>query len=107
MKLEPAAISVLSQDIPVALVSATNGKSTAATMLAAALSTAGPVAFNSGGSNMREGVAMALDAAPSTTQDALRAQRVAEDRADPSGWGGRVYGKAHRRSRPSLRRRSS
>ncbi len=29
-------------------------------MLAAALSTAGPVAFNSGGSNMREGVAMAL-----------------------------------------------
>jgi lipid II isoglutaminyl synthase (glutamine-hydrolysing) len=60
MTLDPRAISLLSQDIPVAMVSATNGKSTAATMLAAALSTAGPVAFNSGGSNMREGVAMAL-----------------------------------------------
>ena len=48
----------------------------------------------------------ALDPAPATTSDALRAQRIAEDRADPSGWGGRLYGKAHRRSRPSLRRRS-
>ena len=47
-----------------------------------------------------------LEPAPATTSDALRAQRVAEDRADPSGWGGRLYGKAHRRSRPSLRRRS-
>lgn len=47
-----------------------------------------------------------LDAAPATTSDALRAQRIAEDRADPSGWGGRLYGKAHRRSRHSLRRHS-
>jgi hypothetical protein len=47
-----------------------------------------------------------LEPAPSPTSDALRAQRVAEDRADPSGWGGRLYGKAHRRARPSLRRRS-
>ena len=46
-----------------------------------------------------------LEPAPSPTTDALRAQRVAEDRADPSGWGGRLYGKAKRRSRPTLRRR--
>ena len=76
MKLEPAAISVLSQDIPVALVSATNGKSTAATMLAAALSTAGPVAFNSGGSNMREGVAMALSQTRRATHAVLEVDEM-------------------------------
>ena len=42
----------------------------------------------------------ALEPAAATTPDALRAQRVAEDRADPSGWGGRLYGKPKRRSRP-------
>ena len=47
-----------------------------------------------------------LEPADSSTPDALRAQRVGEDRADPSGWGGRLYGKAKRRSRPSLRRRT-
>ena len=41
-----------------------------------------------------------LDPASSPTTDALRAQRIAEDRADPSGWGGRLYGRAKRRSRP-------
>lgn len=60
MKVQPRAISDLAQGIPVTLVSATNGKSTAATMLTAALSSRGPVAFNAGGSNMREGAAMAL-----------------------------------------------
>ena len=69
MTIDPHAISALSQGIPVVIVSATNGKSTAATMLGAALSTAGPVAFNSGGSNMREGAAMAL----SHTRHATRA----------------------------------
>jgi UDP-N-acetylmuramyl tripeptide synthase len=69
IKVEPATISVLSHGIPTALISATNGKSTAATMLAAALATTGPVAFNAGGSNMREGVAMAL----SRTRHARRA----------------------------------
>ena len=38
-----------------------------------------------------------LDAAPAVTSDALRAQRIAEDRADPTGWGGRVYGRARPR----------
>lgn len=35
-----------------------------------------------------------LEPVPATTADALRAQRIREDRADPTGWGGRVYGKA-------------
>ena len=76
MKVQPQAISVLSHGIPVAVVSATNGKSTAATMLAAALSTAGPVAFNSGGSNMREGVAMALSQARRATRAVLEVDEM-------------------------------
>ena len=66
MRVLPDAIPVLAQGKSVVLVSATNGKSTVATMLAAALSAQGAVAFNSGGSNMREGVAMALSEAPSS-----------------------------------------
>jgi lipid II isoglutaminyl synthase (glutamine-hydrolysing) len=45
-----------------------------------------------------------LEPAPATTADALRAQRIREDRADPTGWGGRLYGKARPRRRPSRRR---
>lgn len=44
-----------------------------------------------------------LEPAPATTSDALRAQRIAEDRADPTGWGGRLYGRA--RPRRALLRR--
>ena len=42
----------------------------------------------------------------SPTSDALRAQRIAEDLADPTGWGGRQYGKARPRRRvvPRARR---
>jgi len=46
----------------VALVSATNGKSTTAALLAAAASTLGPLAFNRTGANMEEGLVVALDA---------------------------------------------
>ncbi len=76
MTIDPGAISRLSQGIPTALVSATNGKSTAATMLSAALSTAGPVAFNSGGSNMREGVAMALSQTRAATRAVLEVDEM-------------------------------
>jgi len=44
-----------------------------------------------------------LETAASTTPDALRAQRITEDRADPSGWGGRHYGKVQRQQRPRRR----
>ena len=43
------------------LVSATNGKSTTATLLAAAIKTLGPTAFNATGANMEEGMVVALD----------------------------------------------
>ena len=76
MTIDSGAISHLSQGIPTALVSATNGKSTAATMLSAALSTAGPVAFNSGGSNMREGVAMALSQTRAATRAVLEVDEM-------------------------------
>ena len=76
MTIDPATISVLSHGIPVVLVSATNGKSTAATMLSAALSTAGPVAFNSGGSNMREGAAMALSQTRTATRAVLEVDEM-------------------------------
>jgi CobQ-like glutamine amidotransferase family enzyme len=38
-----------------------------------------------------------LEQVPATAADALRAQRIREDRADPTGWGGRVYGRARPR----------
>jgi lipid II isoglutaminyl synthase (glutamine-hydrolysing) len=61
LSMLPGLVSELTVDKEVALVTGTNGKSTAATMLAAALVEHGQrVAFNAGGSNMLEGVAMAL-----------------------------------------------
>jgi CobQ-like glutamine amidotransferase family enzyme len=44
-----------------------------------------------------------LPPAPAPTADALRGQRLAEDRLDPTGWGGRSYGTPRRR-RPALAR---
>lgn len=42
-----------------------------------------------------------LEPVPAEAAQALRSQRITEDRADPSGWGGRRYGKARpRRSLP-------
>jgi hypothetical protein len=48
-----------------------------------------------------------LEPADATTSDALRAQRIAEDLADPTGWGGRLYGKARPRHGILRRRRSA
>lgn len=65
LRLLPNAITELTSGKQVVLVTGTNGKSTSATMLAAALgSTGDEAAFNSGGSNMLEGVAMALAQRP-------------------------------------------
>jgi hypothetical protein len=47
-----------------------------------------------------------LDPVLATTSDALRAQRIAEDRAAPTGWGGRLYGRARPR-RGLVRRRAT
>lgn len=61
-RLRPRTLSDLAVGRRTALVSATNGKSTTATLLAAATATLGPVAFNRTGANMEEGLVVALDA---------------------------------------------
>jgi len=62
LRIEPRTLDHLAAARTTALVSATNGKSTTSTMLAAAMRTLGPVAHNGGGSNMEAGLIVALDA---------------------------------------------
>jgi UDP-N-acetylmuramyl tripeptide synthase len=59
-----------------AIVSATNGKSTTTTMLAAALRGLGPVAHNDGGSNMEAGLIVALDGARRAPYAVLEADEL-------------------------------
>ena len=75
-KVMPGFVPAATASMSVVLVSATNGKSTAATMLAAALGGDGQLAFNSGGSNMLEGAAMALSERPRATQAVLEVDEM-------------------------------
>ena len=61
-RLRPRTLADLAAGRHTALVSATNGKSTTATLLAAAVRALGPTAFNATGANMEEGLVVALDA---------------------------------------------
>lgn len=61
-RLWPRTLDDLARGRTTLLVSATNGKSTTATLAAAAISTLGPTAFNATGANMEEGLVVALDA---------------------------------------------
>jgi UDP-N-acetylmuramyl tripeptide synthase len=61
LAIEPKALERLSAGRTVALVSATNGKSTTSWLLAAGIGTRGRVAFNLTGANMAEGLVWALD----------------------------------------------
>lgn len=61
-RLRPRSLADLAVGRRIVLVSATNGKSTTATLLAAAARTLGPTAFNATGANMEEGLVVALDA---------------------------------------------
>lgn len=61
-RLRPRTLADLAAGRQTVLVSATNGKSTTATLLAAAVGTLGPTAFNGMGANMEEGLVAALDA---------------------------------------------
>lgn len=61
-RLRPQTLADLAAGRKTALVSATNGKSTTATLLAAAVATQGRMAFNATGANMEEGIVVALDA---------------------------------------------
>jgi UDP-N-acetylmuramyl tripeptide synthase len=63
LRIDPDALSRLAAGRKVALVSATNGKSTTTRLLAEALGTAGAVAYNATGANMAEGLVTTLDAA--------------------------------------------
>jgi UDP-N-acetylmuramyl tripeptide synthase len=62
-KVDPRTLQRLAAGRTTAIVSATNGKSTTTTMLAAAVRSRGPVAHNAGGSNMESGLIVALDGA--------------------------------------------
>ncbi len=62
LAIEPRALERLSAGRALALVSATNGKSTTSWLLAAGVATRGRVAFNDTGANMAEGLVWALDA---------------------------------------------
>jgi len=61
-RVDPRTLERLAAGRTTAIVSATNGKSTTTTLLAAAMRTVGPVAHNDGGSNMASGLITALDA---------------------------------------------
>ncbi|HEV7187868.1 MAG TPA: MurT ligase domain-containing protein [Blastococcus sp.] len=62
LALAPGALSRLAEGRRVVLVSGTNGKTTTAHLIAAALRTAGPVAHNDTGANMPDGLVAALAA---------------------------------------------
>jgi lipid II isoglutaminyl synthase (glutamine-hydrolysing) len=61
-RLRAQTLADLSAGRRTVLVSATNGKSTTATLLDAAVQSLGPTAFNAMGANMEEGLVVALDA---------------------------------------------
>jgi UDP-N-acetylmuramyl tripeptide synthase len=62
LQIDPDALRRLAAGRLVALVSATNGKSTTTRLLAEALGTAGAVSYNATGANMAEGLVTTLDA---------------------------------------------
>ncbi|WP_371163953.1 MurT ligase domain-containing protein [Buchananella felis] len=64
LRLDPHLLERLARGRRVVLVTGTNGKSTTTRMIAAALSSVGQVATNSGGDNMLDGIASAFMAAP-------------------------------------------
>jgi lipid II isoglutaminyl synthase (glutamine-hydrolysing) len=63
LRLDRSALPRLASGRTVAIVSATNGKSTTSRLLNAALRTTGDTAFNDKGANMQAGVTVALDEA--------------------------------------------
>jgi lipid II isoglutaminyl synthase (glutamine-hydrolysing) len=63
LKLGGDVLRLLARDRVTALVSGSNGKSTTAALLAEAVGTLGPTAYNENGSNMASGLVVALEAA--------------------------------------------
>lgn len=77
----PEALSRLTADRAVVLVSATNGKTTTTRLLAAAVRSLGPVASNESGSNLESGLITALLSARPTTTAVLEVDEVVLPRA--------------------------
>jgi UDP-N-acetylmuramyl tripeptide synthase len=75
-RIDPRTLERLAAGRTTAIVSATNGKSTTTTMLAAAVRTVGPVAHNDRGSNMESGLITALDEARSAPFAILEADEL-------------------------------
>ena len=83
LRLAPGALARLATGRQVVLVSGTNGKTTTAHMVAAALRSRGAVAHNDTGANMDDGAVTALMAAPDAPAavlevDELHVGRVAD-----------------------------
>lgn len=76
LKLDPSILRQLGVGRRTALVTGTNGKSTTTRMLAAALSTTGPVATNSEGANMDAGLVAALATARGAPVAALEVDEM-------------------------------
>jgi UDP-N-acetylmuramyl tripeptide synthase len=74
--MSPGLAAHLAADREIALVSATNGKTTTTAFLAAALRTAGPVATNATGANMLPGHVAALGAARRAARAVLECDEV-------------------------------
>jgi UDP-N-acetylmuramyl tripeptide synthase len=76
LALAPGTLRCLAAGRRVVLVTGTNGKTTTAHLLAAALRTAGPVAHNATGANMADGVTAALIAAPDARDAVLEVDEL-------------------------------
>ncbi|MFI5504771.1 MurT ligase domain-containing protein [Corynebacterium kutscheri] len=75
-KIDPAIMSSLGKNRPVAIVTGTNGKSTTTRMLAAALRSTHTVATNEGGDNMDAGIISALMANQSASHVVLEVDEL-------------------------------
>jgi UDP-N-acetylmuramyl tripeptide synthase len=76
LRTHPGLLGEIAAGRALACVSGTNGKTTTTRLLAAALSTAGAVASNSGGANMGPGVLHALARRPYGTPGALEVDEI-------------------------------
>jgi UDP-N-acetylmuramyl tripeptide synthase len=76
LRLAPGALAAVARGRTTALVTGTNGKSTVTALVAAAMGAGGPVACNSTGANMPDGIVTALDADRTSPMAALEVDEV-------------------------------
>ncbi len=76
LRLAPGALATVARGRTTALVTGTNGKSTVTALVAAAMGAGAPVACNSTGANMTDGIVTALDADRTSPLAALEVDEV-------------------------------